>query len=149
MLAVFVSGIQCVPPYQRSLTLLVSIKQKTHRHYFHRRSVILCFPESVSFPPPTQNVEHKGCHVLPCEPCLPYTLSPEGDNWKAAHDLTLQSTLLASIEKLEAHVAPGRRALARSAAAMIRRMTQLQDENGNVHLDNLERILKAVGQSVI
>ncbi|TLS20722.1 uncharacterized protein PpBr36_10954 [Pyricularia pennisetigena] len=68
---------------------------------------------------------------------------------KAAHDLTLQSTLLASIEKLEAHVALGRRALARLAAAMIRRMTQLQDENGNVHLDNLERILKAVGQSVI
>lgn len=50
-------------------------------------------------------------------PCL-----PEGDNWKAAHDLTLQSTFLASIEKFEAHVASGRRALARSAAAMIRRM---------------------------
>lgn len=66
---------------------------------------------------------------------------PNGDDWESIHDSTMQSTLLASIKRFEAHIAPGRLTLVRSAAAMIRRMIESQDENGRVHLNKLEHTL--------
>ncbi|TLD03313.1 uncharacterized protein PgNI_12330 [Pyricularia grisea] len=72
---------------------------------------------------------------------------PQGDDWTPSNGSTLQSALLASIEKFRAFVVSRRYALVDSAAAMIRRMVMAQDETGNINCDNLGKVLQEIGQS--
>ncbi|TLS21248.1 uncharacterized protein PpBr36_10453 [Pyricularia pennisetigena] len=71
---------------------------------------------------------------------------PGGDDWEATLSMAMQSTMGACIEKFEKYVALGSRALVQSAASMIRRMAQAQDENGYVHCDKLEQALGEIGK---
>ncbi|TLD03405.1 uncharacterized protein PgNI_12369 [Pyricularia grisea] len=70
---------------------------------------------------------------------------PQRDDWTPLNGSTLQSALLASIEKFRAFVVSRRYALVNSAAAMIRRMVMAQDETGNINCDNLGKVLKRSG----
>ncbi|KAI6313641.1 hypothetical protein MCOR30_010221 [Pyricularia oryzae] len=73
---------------------------------------------------------------------------PEGDDWEASHSKALQSNIMACIEKFATYVTLGNRALMRSAASMIRRMTQAQNEHGYIHCDKLEQVLDEIGEKV-
>lgn len=73
---------------------------------------------------------------------------PQRDDWTPLNGSTLQSALLASIEKFRAFVVSRRYALVDSAAAMIRRMVMAQDETGNINCDNLGKVLKRSGSLV-
>ncbi|QBZ66698.1 hypothetical protein PoMZ_13682 [Pyricularia oryzae] len=72
---------------------------------------------------------------------------PQGDDWTPSNRSTLQSALLAFIEKFRAFVVSRRYALVDSAASMIRRMVMAQDETGNINCDNLGKVLQEIGQS--
>ncbi|TLS21320.1 uncharacterized protein PpBr36_10409, partial [Pyricularia pennisetigena] len=71
---------------------------------------------------------------------------PEGDDWEASHSKALQSNIMACIEKFVTYVTLGNRALMQSAASMIRRMTQAQNEHGYIHCDKLEQVLDEIGE---
>ncbi|KAL5903095.1 hypothetical protein ACKVV7_011403 [Pyricularia oryzae] len=55
---------------------------------------------------------------------------------------------MACIEKFATYVTFGNRALMRSAASMIRRMTQAQNEHGYIHCDKFEQVLDEIGEKV-
>lgn len=71
---------------------------------------------------------------------------PEGDDWEASHSKALQSNIMACIEKFVTYVTLGNRALMQSAALMIRRMTQAQNEHGYIYCDKLEQVLDEIGE---
>ncbi|ELQ36795.1 hypothetical protein OOU_Y34scaffold00639g1, partial [Pyricularia oryzae Y34] len=72
---------------------------------------------------------------------------PEGDDSDPTNSSTLQSTVLRITEKFEDFVPSAKHGLVRSAVAMIRRMVQAQDQNGNVNYIRLEGVLQELSHS--